>query len=111
MNEVERKNAQSFLEEEHIRKIAGAYERYEDEDGFAKVVTIKDIEEKRFSLSIPLYVQEGKKVMNTEFLSVQEQYECWKKSAERMKIYFTELNEMLGESGDEEMRADSETAE
>ncbi len=111
VNEVERKNAQSFLEEKHIRKIAGAYERYEDEDGFAKVVTIKDIEEKHFSLSIPLYVQKAKKAMDAEFLSVQEQYECWKKSAERMKRYFTELNEMLGESGDEEMRADRETVE
>ncbi len=111
VNEVERKNAQSFLEEKHIRKIAGAYERYESEDGFAKVVTIKDIEEKHFSLSIPLYVQEAKKAMDAEFLSVQEQYECWKKSAERMKRYFTELNEMLGESGDEEMRADRETVE
>ena len=95
VNEVERKNAQSFLEEKHIRRIAGAYERYESEDGFARVVTIKDMEEKHFSLSIPLYVQETKKVMNAEFLSVQEQYECWKKSAERMKVYFTELNKML----------------
>ena len=34
-------------------------------------------------------------MMNAEFLSVQEQYECWKKSAERMKVYFTELNKML----------------
>ena len=50
-------------------------------------------------------------MMHMEILSVQEQYECWKKSAERMKIYFTELNEMLGKSGNGEMWADSETVE
>ena len=100
VNEVERKNAQSFLEEKHIRRIAGVYEQYESEDGFAKVVTIKDMEERHFSLSIPLYVQERKKVMNAEFLSVQEQYECWRKSAERMRKYYTQLNEMLEKSGE-----------
>ena len=111
VNEVERKNAQSFLEEKHIKRIAGIYERYESEDGFAKVVTIKDMEEKHFSLSIPLYVQETRKVMNGEFLSVQEQYECWKRSAERMKKYFAQLNEMLEKSSDGEMRADDHTVE
>lgn len=111
VNEVERKNAQSFLEEKHIKRIAGIYERYESEDGFAKVVTIKDMEEKHFSLSIPLYIQETRKVMNVEFLSVQEQYECWKRSAERMKKYFAELNEMLEKSSDGEMWADDQTVE
>ncbi|RKJ05538.1 SAM-dependent DNA methyltransferase [bacterium D16-54] len=111
VNEVERKNAQSFLEEKHIRRIAGVYEQYESEDGFAKVVTIKDMEERHFSLSIPLYVQERKKVMNAEFLSVQEQYECWRKSAERMRKYYTQLNEMLEKSGDGEMGTDGQTVE
>ena len=111
VNEVERKNAQSFLEEKHIRRIAGVYEQYESEDGFAKVVTIKDMEERHFSLSIPLYVQERKKVMNAEFLSVQEQYECWRKSAEKMRKYYTQLNEMLEKSGDGEMGTDGQTVE
>ena len=111
VNEVERKNAQSFLEEKHIRRIAGVYEQYESEDGFAKVVTIKGMEERHFSLSIPLYVQERKKVMNAEFLSVQEQYECWRKSAERMRKYYTQLNEMLEKSGDGEMGTDGQTVE
>ena len=111
VNEVERKNAQRFLEEKHIRRIAGVYEQYESEDGFAKVVTIKDMEERHFSLSIPLYVQERKKVMNAEFLSVQEQYECWRKSAERMRKYYTQLNEMLEKSGDGEMGTDGQTVE
>ena len=49
--------------------------------------------------------------MNAEFLSVQEQYECWRKSAERMRKYYTQLNEMLEKSGDGEMGTDGQTVE
>ena len=38
-NEVTRKNAQSYLEPEHIRRIADAYDRFEDENGFSAVAT------------------------------------------------------------------------
>jgi type I restriction enzyme M protein len=58
LNEVTRKNAQSWLEDAHIRKIADAYESYEDIEGFASVITIADTEKNNFSLSIPLYVKE-----------------------------------------------------
>jgi len=57
-NEVTRKNAQSWLEDGHIKKIATAYEAYETVDGFASVITIADTEKNNFSLSIPLYVRE-----------------------------------------------------
>ena len=55
--EVERKNAQSYLEERHIGRIADAYKNYCNEDNFAKVATIRDVEDNNFSLSIPLYVR------------------------------------------------------
>lgn len=44
VNEVERKNAQSYLEDRHIERIAAAYEKYSDEAGFAKLAGIEDIE-------------------------------------------------------------------
>lgn len=56
VNEVERKNAQSSLKEEHIEHIANAYENYKDEPEFAKVITIEDTAKNNYSLSIPLYV-------------------------------------------------------
>ncbi len=52
VNEVERKNAQSYLEEKHIKRISSAYANYTDEKGFAKVATIQDICDNGFSLSI-----------------------------------------------------------
>lgn len=57
VNEVTRKNAQSYLEDEHIEHIASAYRDFKDENGYSKVVSIKDVEEQGFSLSIPLYVR------------------------------------------------------
>jgi type I restriction enzyme M protein len=57
LGEVTRKNAQSWLEDVHIKKIADAYETYNDIDGFASVITIAAAEKNNFSLSIPLYVR------------------------------------------------------
>lgn len=55
-NEVVRKNAQSYLEEQHIDKIAKAYESYSEQEGFSAVATNEEIAANNFSLGIPLYV-------------------------------------------------------
>ena len=60
VNEVERKNAQSYLEDRHIARIAAAYDSYTDDGDFAKVATIQDIADNNFSLSIPLYLGRSK---------------------------------------------------
>ena len=44
LNEVTRKNAQSYLEPHHIERIAKAYRAYKTEEGFARKVSIRDIE-------------------------------------------------------------------
>ena len=59
-NEVTRKNAQSYLEEEHIQKIKEAYEKHVDIEGFCKVVSNETIKNNRNKLSIALYVSEHK---------------------------------------------------
>lgn len=96
INEVIRKNAQSYLEEDHIRKIADAYLNYEDVDGFAKKATIQDIADNNFSLSIPLYVKPIVSEEAIDTLSVQEHYESWRVASEKMKLSFEKLNSMLG---------------
>ncbi len=55
--EVTRKNAQSFLEDEHIGKIIDAYRSDDDVEGFSVHATMEDISKNAFSLSIPLYVR------------------------------------------------------
>ena len=57
VNEVTRERAQSFLTDDHIQRIVGAYNAFVDEDGFARVVGNDEIREKGCNLSIPMYVR------------------------------------------------------
>ena len=95
VNEVERKNAQSFLEDKHIQRIAKAYQKYANDSDFARVVTIKDIEENKFSLSIPLYVKPASEMIELEIYSVQDRYDNWRAASKRMQSYYEKLSEML----------------
>lgn len=103
VNEVERKNAQSYLEERHIERIADAYKNYCNEDNFAKVATIRDIEDNNFSLSIPLYVKSEVKEDEIDTQTVQEHYDKWRAASEMMRLNYEKLNAMLGkEAADDE---------
>lgn len=96
VNEVERKNAQSFLEDNHIQKIASAFDKYETDDSFARVITIQEIEDNNFSLSIPLYVKHSDQETEVDERSLQERYESWRTYSEMMKLRYMKLNDMLG---------------
>lgn len=56
-HEVTRKNAESYLEDRHIEKIAAAYSNFKDIPGFAKVVDQQAISENKYKMSIALYVR------------------------------------------------------
>lgn len=55
--EIARERAQSFLRADHQGRILAAYQAFEDEPGFAAVVSVEDVLAKDGSLSIPLYVK------------------------------------------------------
>lgn len=99
VNEVERKNAQSYLEDKHIQKIAQAYAQYETIDGFAKIATLKEMEENAFSLSIPLYVKDSAAAADTDQRSLQEMYSEWSAVSSQMQESFALLNTMLTKEG------------
>ncbi|MEI3500131.1 MAG: class I SAM-dependent DNA methyltransferase [Anaerovoracaceae bacterium] len=101
VNEVERKNAQSYLDEQHINKIATAYSNYTDDGDFAKLATIHDIEQNNFSLSIPLYVKHEVKEDEIGTRTVQECYDSWLASSEMMKLSYKKLNTLLGKEADD----------
>lgn len=94
VNEVERKNAQSYLEDRHIQKIATAYKNYASDGDFAKLATIQEIEENNFSLSIPLYVKPAISETDSDNRSLQEHYDSWRASSEMMRLSFEKLNAM-----------------
>lgn len=102
VNDVERKNAQSYLTDDHIKKIAKAYDNYKDIDGFAHAATIKEIEENNFSLSIPLYVKTAGNTPEADARTVQQHYESWQAYSERAMKYYTMLNEMIKKGGEQD---------
>ena len=57
VREVARERAQSFLAEEHQRRIVKAYRAFADEPGFAAVATTADVLANGGNLSIPRYVR------------------------------------------------------
>ena len=65
VNEVIRERAQSYLTEEHIARIAGAYERYTDEPGFCCVAPFERVRAQGGNLSIPLYVSTNGRMEGT----------------------------------------------
>lgn len=56
-HEVTRKNAQSYLEQDHIDKIANTYFEFAEIEGFSAIADIKVIKDNHSKLSIALYVR------------------------------------------------------
>ena len=91
-HEVIRKNAQSYLEESHIKKIADAYLNYEEIDKFSKVVSTKDVLANDGELTISLYLPEE----NTdEILTIEEAVDAWSEISERTANEYTKLTKMI----------------
>ena len=80
VNEYEREQAQSFLREPHIEKILGAYRRFSDIPGFARVASLDEILANDASLNIPLYVETndaGLHDQNGETVSLTDALSEW----------------------------------
>lgn len=91
-HEVTRKNAQSYLEESHIKKIADAYVKYEEIDKFSKIVPINDVLANEGELTISLYLPEE----NTdEIVTVEEAVDSWSEISERTANEYRKLTKMI----------------
>ncbi len=96
VNEVVRKNGESNLEPQHIKRIADAYDRFENDGVFAAKASIRDIEKNGFILSIPLYVRDSASIITVDPRSQVECYEEWESASREMNADFDTLNQMLG---------------
>ena len=96
VNEVTRKNAESNLEPQHIEKIAKGYADFANIKGFAAKVSIRDIENNNFLLSLPLYVKDPSGGPEVDGRTRQEVYEEWVSVSGEMKFLYDTLNEMIG---------------
>ena len=72
---IEGKN-QNRLSDDHIKRLAGAYHKYRDEEKFARVVPAAEVEENDFNLNISRYVHIGTEEeavdVRAEFARLQE---------------------------------------
>jgi len=77
VKEIARERSYSFLKPEHQERIRTAYERFEDEEGFAKVATSDEAAAKDHSLSIPLYVKRAANGNHEEESSLADAWARW----------------------------------
>lgn len=97
VNEVTRKNAESYLEDKHIDKILKAYEGYKDIEGFARIATVKDIKENKYSLNIPLYAREQQQESQIKEISIKQGYNAWVSASQKTANSYNTLKTMLNE--------------
>ncbi len=98
VNEVTRERAQSFLEEQHIQKILGVFQEFQDVDGFARVATTEDIRSNGFNLSIPLYVRSngnGKETGDKGDRSLATAIAEWQQSSLALRTSIQDLLRLL----------------
>jgi type I restriction enzyme M protein len=101
VNEVTRERAQSFLEEGHIQRIVAAYRAFADEDGFARVATLDEVQTNRANLNIPLYVRPATNgnVASANGESLATVITEWEQSSQRLRAAMEELFTTLERAG------------
>ena len=100
LNEVTRERAQSFLKPEHQHRILDAFQAFADQPGFAKVVTLTELQTQACNLSIPLYVKRRTHNINSadsngQPASLTEAWDAWQTSGQVLWLQMDALVETL----------------
>lgn len=97
ITEIARERSMSFLKEQHQTQIASAYQTFEDEAGFCRVATLKDIAKQDYSLSIPLFVRRNVNGENDRAngASLKQLWFRWEQDGRMFWQEMDELVEML----------------
>jgi type I restriction enzyme M protein len=99
VKEITREKSQSFLIDEHIKKIYKAYRDYKDIEGFAKVVSIEEIKKNDANLSIQLYVRPKDEEKEGDGKSLEEVISDWMESSDNLRKSVDDLFFTLKEVG------------
>ena len=92
--EVTRKNAQSYLEDKHISRIARSYFEFDEEEGFSAIASVVDVLENNGRLSISLYVRGAEKESTTQD-QIDEAVVRWNISSCSVIDEYTKLSDMI----------------
>lgn len=92
VNLVSREWAQSFLTADHISRIANVYNAFIDDDGFAHVATLDDINANANNLSIPLYVTRPSST--ADHANLADSVDAWRESSAQLRVAAEALFEL-----------------
>tara|TARA_R110002111_G_scaffold248775_3_gene312596 strand:+ start:3266 stop:4768 length:1503 start_codon:yes stop_codon:yes gene_type:complete len=104
VNEVTRERAQSFLTDEHMKRIVSAFNSEEDREGFSRLVSLEDIRTQEYNLSIPLYVRSETTNGNgdqKDELTLNEAIAAWQESSKELRQSMENLLSEIGTIGHE----------
>ena len=87
-----RKNAESYLEPSHIKKIVDAYNQYESINGFAQKVSIEEIKNNDDQLKIQSYVKTDNR---SNVIAFNDSYKQWDELTEENHSAISELLKLL----------------
>ncbi|OLS24548.1 MAG: hypothetical protein HeimC2_21930, partial [Candidatus Heimdallarchaeota archaeon LC_2] len=98
LDEIKQEAKQSFLEKEHIKKIAEAYRNFEDKENFCRIVNVNEIKEKDWNLAIIRYVKLGNNNADKDERSLSGIIKEWdyyaRQSNEEMDNFLMNLKEV-----------------
>ncbi|SFS79234.1 type I restriction-modification system subunit M [Lutibacter maritimus] len=93
VKEVKQDKNIAFLEDKHIDKVYKTYKKFKDEEGFCKVLSLKEILDNKGSLNIAQYVSN----VDTDIvqISIEDALQTWESSSEKLKDSMNELFQIL----------------
>jgi len=91
-HEVTRKNAQSYLEQDHIEKIANTYFDFAEINGFSAIADLETIKANNSKLSIALYVRNLDST--SEIPDFDSALETWRSNSSRLHKELNELDKL-----------------
>ena len=94
VNEVVRKNAESYLTDEHICRIREAYFGHKDVENLCKIVNCEEVLNRNADLNISLYVT-PKSTIIKERLTEEEAITKWESTSVKLHECFTTLLEQI----------------
>lgn len=97
VKEVTRKNAESYLEPAHIEKIVNAYTNKLDDINFKKLVSVTEIADNDYDLSIQKYV--FLKDQETLHIDTEDAVSDWEQVRDAYSKEMTQLIKLLCEYG------------
>jgi type I restriction enzyme M protein len=93
-DEVKDEKTVAYLLEHHIDKIFKAYEDYNDEKGFSKVVSVDDVMKNDGSLHVTNYVK-STRIIEGSTLSFEEVIDTWEAQSKKLKSGMVSLFETI----------------